>query len=1534
MSYNEVDGSTVVTNGSGDIEQILVPEGLVNVVTVDSDTYYIELYDIADVNTSGGAPYSTTGSYQERIKVDDPDGTQTEIEFTREVTGSPSQTIGSEKISGGWINTTDNDTREEHLYWEEVPLVDQITRVSKVYDLTTTPKSLLSHSETTYEYKGWNEWEKIEEVIDPDGDNLITTRTYYEDSINDGDNYQHVATIQYPDGSWRKNTVYNTDGLLEEYLLPWKDVALASATTSNARRIEMDYSSNTLDEERSYVENTLSGKTTYSVDGNGVESIIRHDASGTSLTTLEWEDNGTDTSYVQHPDGRKVASQFLNGTWDDGTDSFTSGTGNASQAIRTTTPANSAYTNGAQGTRSVTTKNENGRVVLEEMFFSNDGSTWTRMEARKTSYDSDGYLDQVVDLENSNRVLLDENWISGELDNSIDESGITTSYTYYEDGQVHTETHAGLVTTYVYDSLGRLESESTAPSSGSGSLGSSTTYWPSGDLKSSTDENGLTSNYVYAIDGTTGGRVVTVTRPDGNTEVTVYHKDGQVKEMTGTGVVARHYTYTVNANGTITTREEAGSSGSARYTDTTVDWLGRTVEVGKPAYTGTWSSLTDYDDTTGLLSSRTATGLATTYYDYNSLGQLIRQGQDADASTTLTENSADSLTETITTYVSGTGGYFEQTVSKQWVKDGNGTEVAQSTTARQLTGMTAMTLSHEIITDIYGNDTTVTSTRSGNVVTETTDVPYSSIDIVTVTTDGRLTSQNSATVATSDSTEYRYDSLGRLWQIDDAYDHTTTITYHSDTRQIDTIAPPAGASISYSYVPAGTDGAGQVLDRTLKEGGSPLSTITYSYNARGDVTSEKGNGTYDKEFVYDPSYPEMTQLKTFRAAGGTADTTIWTYQPMTGLLTRKEYADMKGVDFTYHDSGVIHIRTNGRTQTTTYTHDTLGNLDTIDYSDSTHDLDYDFNRAGRVKQVIDAAGTHTLVYEVDGQLKSDTISGSGDLSGFTTTSDYSTTGFGLRDGFTLNDGSNDIVDIAYGYSGPASGNRLQTVTSNNHSATYGYWPKTDLVSTVSSGPGGGTAFTHTKLYNDSLLRLTEVINAAATAGTIQDYDLSAAAYDARSRITEVTRGDQADSTWTYGYNEKDEVESGVKTLSDATPIPGHDFSYQYDEIGNRTQTMISGETLSYTPNNVNQYSARDVQSDYTITGSAHASSNVFVEGKLADRSAGSADPEFWSKGINIDNSAGLVSEEIYAKAKLAGAGPSGETLVATETQDLIVPQTPESFSYDDDGNLTGDGLWIYSYNAENRLVSMESQTAVPEALRKKLEFAYDYAGRRFSKAVSIWNSGTSSYDQQSKTLFLYDGWNLVAEVDALNSNATIRTYAWGLDLSGSEQGAGGVGGLIMVHDGANTYYPGYDFNGNVTCLIQSDETVVAEYEYSPFGKLLKTKGTYAETNPFTFSTKYYDSESKLNYYGFRYYSPELGRWINRDPIENVGSDNYYSFLGNRSTNSVDFTGLLAVLPRGLEFLTAEITRDVMITRPSVQPLVYPSTTPGFCPKTW
>jgi RHS repeat-associated protein len=179
--------------------------------------------------------------------------------------------------------------------------------------------------------------------------------------------------------------------------------------------------------------------------------------------------------------------------------------------------------------------------------------------------------------------------------------------------------------------------------------------------------------------------------------------------------------------------------------------------------------------------------------------------------------------------------------------------------------------------------------------------------------------------------------------------------------------------------------------------------------------------------------------------------------------------------------------------------------------------------------------------------------------------------------------------------------------------------------------------------------------------------------------------------------------------------------------------------------------------------------------------------------------------------------------------------------------------------------------------------------------------------------YVYDGWNLLAILDS--NSQLLTSFTWGLDLSGSEQGAGGVGGLLAVYDSStinnqpSTHFVAYDGNGNVAALVNADDgTISANYEYGPFGEVIRVTGLVAKANPIRFSTKFQDDESDLVYYGYRSYNPALGRWLSRDPIGELGFEtlrrgraslrgdgpNLYLFVRNAPVSFIDAFGLTRV----------------------------------------
>jgi RHS repeat-associated protein len=292
---------------------------------------------------------------------------------------------------------------------------------------------------------------------------------------------------------------------------------------------------------------------------------------------------------------------------------------------------------------------------------------------------------------------------------------------------------------------------------------------------------------------------------------------------------------------------------------------------------------------------------------------------------------------------------------------------------------------------------------------------------------------------------------------------------------------------------------------------------------------------------------------------------------------------------------------------------------------------------------------------------------------------------------------------------------------------------------------------------------------------------------------------------------------------------------------------------------------------YHITGLGYATNTITVNTVPAYRKG-----EYFREQLSVANGSAPVWTNITVAE--GSAQVSGN---------LFVPKSPEAFSYDADGNLTSDGRWNYSWDAENRLVRMAPNTSIGP--QQTLAFLYDWRGRRVQKQVSVNGVLTNS------TAFVYDGWNLVAELNTLNAPPTLyRSYLWGLDLSGSEQGAGGVGGLLEVNDPTNgVHFAAYDGNGNVAGLVAATGGIAsAFYEYGPFGEMLRANGPMAKPNPLRFSTKVQDDETDLLYYGYRYYDGRTGRWVARDPTGETGGLGLYGFAYGDGVNAVDLLGLV------------------------------------------
>jgi len=465
------------------------------------------------------------------------------------------------------------------------------------------------------------------------------------------------------------------------------------------------------------------------------------------------------------------------------------------------------------------------------------------------------------------------------------------------------------------------------------------------------------------------------------------------------------------------------------------------------------------------------------------------------------------------------------------------------------------------------------------------------------------------------------------------------------------------------------------------------------------------------------------------------------------------------------------------------------------------------------------------------------------------------------------------------------------VSDGTNTAAYSYVANSFLVGQIAFTNNGVLRMTTTKNY-DLLNRLTSISSVPSGAGILPasfNY-----AFNSANQRASVTNADS--SYWVYQYDSLGQVISGSKFWSDGTPVAGQQFAYAFDDIGNRQSAAYGGDqaganlrAANYAANDLNQYTSRTVPGYVDVTGTANPDATISLWASDGSYAPTSRKGAYFRGELAPTNSSGPLWLTVTNLAVLTnGTDPD---IISTDTGNLFVAQTPENFSYDQDGNLLKDGRWTYAWDAENRLISMTANSGVGPG--QSLAFMYDPQGRRIQKIVSAWNG--SAYVPQSSTAFLYDGWNLIAELNSLNAPPTpmiLRSYLWGLDLSGSMSGAGGVGGLLAINDSVNgSQFAAFDANGNAVSLVNAAEgTVAANYDYGSFGELIRATGPMAKVNPFRFSTKYNDDETDFLYYGYRYYNSSTGRWLSRDPIDEKGGLNLYEIIANDPIDRLDFLG--------------------------------------------
>jgi len=1237
---------------------------------------------------------------------------------------------------------------------------------------------------------------------------------------------------------------------------------------------------------------------------------------------MAWSGN---TKTVIHPDGRMESYSYAYGNYSTNADpslnEFTVNSTGSYLCVSVTngtsaSPSGIAY----KTTKEVTIKDVYGRVVHEETYVYT-GSDYKRIKWQVNILNQSG---QVIASYRSDNTMEEASWGCCGKEWEKTSEGIEYSMSYDALGRVIQKIKEGctntspaqpdIYTTYTYDAMGRQLSRVTT--AGGIYLTNSTQYDLAGRVVQTTDEAGLVTTTAYTNDG----RKVMVTMPGGVTRITEHYKDGKIKSITGTGVTAQYYEYGIDeATGWQWTKVYSGSSNSLAWTKTYTDLLGRTIREEKAGFGGViLTNNYTYNNKGQLVKVSGFGSTAPTCYEYDALGNQIRSGQDINKDGDLDLASMDRIQEQESLFEEYDNSWWQKTIQKTYPVDNSAMAVTSSISRTRLSGFVSNITSETRNIDIAGNETIILTAidRDNRTVITSTDFADSTTDAVTISINGLMQSSRSKTGLI---TSYGYDAIGR--QISVTEPRTGKRLTHYDSKgRIDYVEDAATNRTWYFYSSA----TGQKIAESNVCG----KVTRYGYDMKGQLIKMWGDTVYPVKYEFD-TYGRMVSMSTYRGGSGwggenwptsscgTADTTVWQYDEASGLLTNKLYADGKGTRYLYTADGKLYKRIWARKEgtnelITTYSYDNnTGEMTGINYSDDTPDVSFTYNRMGQQKMISDAIGVRTFNYNDKMQLSSEVM-----VSGlYTNTIVRKYDGFGRVRGFELWGGGSKEMEIGYEYSGVG---RISGVTSviggGSNRWDYYYENSSELIGAVSNEQSGVVTRKSYESNRDLIKYVKNEVDGIEVSGYYYENDSLGRRVSVKMSGTGF--GDMGDGFYIYEYNSRNELTNAVRYFGNncgvrTNPVIGQAWGYGYDNIGNRQFALSNITNVEvYTANELNQYSERTIPGVVPVLGTAKTNAVVTVNNAAVVRQG-----RYWYKEVGVSNEVSAVFPLISVVGVYNPPGTNEADIVTTETGHIFVAKSPELYTYDEDGNLTSDGRWEYIWDCENRLIGVETADSVTNVVGgEKLVFGYDYQGRRVRKVGYRWN-GVMWVTNEVRH-YIYDGWNCVAEKVNRQSAVTTNYYVWGVDLSGSLQGAGGIGGLLCVVHNNEPYFPCYDGNGNITDYAYTNGVVVAHYEYDPFGETMASTGQMKDAFNFRFSTKQFDDTCVLYYYGFRYYNPSLGRWLTRDPLGEQGAKLIAAIHDEASVEGTTRSELFAFLRLIYEILWGAEVFDLAFQYPN------------------
>ena len=743
----------------------------------------------------------------------------------------------------------------------------------------------------------------------------------------------------------------------------------------------------------------------------------------------------------------------------------------------------------------------------------------------------------------------------------------------------------------------------------------------------------------------------------------------------------------------------------------------------------------------------------------------------------------------------------------------------------------------------------------------------------------------------------------------------------------------SGAAVAYEYVTTITyNGRGQVLsvDGPLA-GSSDLTSITYD-NVSGDL------------LIVTRPHIGPTTFENYNAAG------------QMGRIT-----DVNGQSksFTYDGKGRVTSTTNlsdGSTESVSY--NTAGFMDTTTDEDGVpKSYAYD-STYGRLSRITDLDGNY-IAYGYDTQ-GNRIETGKYDPSDNRTSRkrwDYQHPSF---PGKLWKEIKADDSFMEYSYD--SSGNVSSVTDYEIHTTFYAY-DSLNRLSTVTQPASTVTVYEYDKHGN--LISITDAEGHETTY-----------IYDDMGRVVSTTSPDTG--TTTYVYDEVGNPQQKTDAMAITTnynydflnrltgmqfPDTTQNITYSYDEgtygKGHRTgMTDPTGSTIFSYDNR-----GRWVGKTATVNGVTYPLLRTYtVGGRLNTITYPSGRSLNYTRYMNgkiqgvtthnsitttlVDN----ISYKPFGKPTGLTTGSGGTVNNQSSECNCLEVANPgepmeQVYTYDENQNLTAirgtNTPWFnqdFGYDDLNRLTRATGPYGT-------IGYNYDKVGNRMTRTKDgqtdtyTYITGTNTIQEITGTnplAFTYDSNGNITAMGGktlfYNQNNRLQRVEEDSTVLG-EYAYNGLGQRITKTVGGTTTVFHYDFDGNIICESQPDDTFTAEYlylgasrtamvdvssgtmyyyhnnhlgtpvlmtdntgivaweaDYKPFGEATVNPNSTVVSN-FRFPGQYYDSETGLHYNYHRYYDPQTGRYLTPDPIGLIGGINPFAYADNNPINGADVAGL-------------------------------------------